>query len=120
MCTSNVGPQIKCARSVLWKSLCCGLDYSACDLQIVCQTPGMPSRTSSDSCNNWLACAWLQPGQKKSVEELAAQQGFGTEPGGELGRQDPGPRLGGAGGGELAHLLALAADCRTCIWHCPL
>lgn len=36
-----------------------------------------------------------QPGRKKSIQELAAQQSFGTEPGGEVGRQDPGPRLGG-------------------------
>ena len=39
-----------------------------------------------------------QPGRKKSIQELAEQQGFGTEPGGELGRQDPGPRQGGASG----------------------
>ncbi|KAL4420900.1 hypothetical protein ABPG77_001241 [Micractinium sp. CCAP 211/92] len=55
-----------------------------------------------------------QPGRKKSVEELAAQQGFGTEPGGELGRQDPGPRLGGAGGEsrELAVDAALRSALR--------
>ncbi|KAL4443339.1 hypothetical protein ABPG75_011076 [Micractinium tetrahymenae] len=56
----------------------------------------------------------LAPTHKKSIEELAAQQASGTDPGGELGRQDPGARLGGGSGGgrELEVDAALSSALR--------